>query len=138
MFLNVMGAVHLLLQIDQMDQTPIYMQLRNQIVAAIASGQLQPGDRLPSVRSLGGDLGVNLHTVNKAYALLRDEGYLAMRGRAGAVVLEPPDGDSALAGAAAKRIAEGLLLLVQEHKAAGGAREEFAAAVSCVLDEVYG
>ncbi len=44
----------------------------------------------PSVRSLASDLGINLHTVNKAYAVLRDEGYVRMRGRAGAVIADPP------------------------------------------------
>lgn len=46
---------------------------------------------LPSVSSLASDLGINLHTVNKAYAILRDEGYVQMRGRAGAVISEPSD-----------------------------------------------
>ena len=121
------------IEIDQMGQMPIYQQLRNQVVAAIASGQLSPGDGLPSVRSLAGDLGINLHTVNKAYALLRDEGYVLMRGRAGAVVAEPPGG-----GADEKRLLDGLLLLAREHKAAGGTREEFRASVARALDETYG
>lgn len=121
------------IQIDQASETPIYQQLRNQIVAGIAAGQLAPGDSLPSVRSLASDLGINLHTVNKAYALLRDEGYILMRGRAGATVAPPPGGD-----AAEKRLADGLLLLVAEFKAAGGERAAFEEAVRASLDGAYG
>ena len=74
--------------IDQMSEEPIYRQIRAQVIEAIATGELSPGDPLPSVRSLARDLGVNLHTVNKAYAVLRDEGYLIMRGRSGAFVAD--------------------------------------------------
>ena len=74
----------MILRIDQGSQEPLYLQIRNQLVGAIARGELLPGDRLPGVRALASDLGINLHTVNKAYAVLRDEGYLLMRGRSGA------------------------------------------------------
>ena len=69
----------MLLRVDLTSQEPIYLQIRSQIVQAVASGELQAGDPLPSVRSLASDLGVNMHTVNKAYAVLRDEGYVIMR-----------------------------------------------------------
>ena len=52
--------------IDQMSEEPIYRQIRAQVIEAIATGELSPGDPLPSVRSLARDLGVNLHTVTKA------------------------------------------------------------------------
>ena len=77
--------------IDQMSEDPIYQQIRTQVIGAIATGELSPGGPLPSVRSLARDLGVNLHTVNKAYAVLRDEGYLIMRGRSGAFVADIRD-----------------------------------------------
>ena len=77
--------------IDQMSDEPIYRQIRAQVIEAIATGELSPGDPLPSVRSLARDLGVNLHTVNKAYAVLRDEGYIIMRGRSGAFVADIRD-----------------------------------------------
>ncbi len=78
----------MLIRIDQSAPDPLYRQIRDQIVAALASGELAPGNTLPSVRSLASDLGINLHTVNKAYALLRDEGYVVMRGRSGAVIAD--------------------------------------------------
>ncbi len=130
------GGEAVFIEIDQADSTPLYLQLRNQIVAAIAAGELEPGDSLPSVRSLGRDLGINLHTVNKAYAVLRDEGYLLIRGRAGAQVAAPSRAGGER-GAAGKRLEDGLLLLVQAHKAAGGERSDFEGAVRGVLDDVY-
>ncbi len=64
----------------------IYMQLRNQIILGIATAQIQEGDTLPSVRQLASGVGINMHTVNKAYALLQQEGILTMDRRRGAVI----------------------------------------------------
>ncbi|MCO7175037.1 GntR family transcriptional regulator [Sporolactobacillus kofuensis] len=69
----------MLLTIDLSSDQPIYMQIRNGIVTGIASGQLQDGDALPSVRTLGAEIGVNLHTVNKAYKLLQNEGFIEIQ-----------------------------------------------------------
>lgn len=74
------------IHIDFNSDEAIYIQLRNQIVLGIAREQLHDGESLPSVRQLAEDLGVNMHTVNKAYAMLRQEGYLLMDRRRGAVV----------------------------------------------------
>ena len=76
----------MVIEIDFNSQEAIYIQLRNQIVMAIASEQLRDGDSLPSVRNLAGAIGVNMHTVNKAYAMLREEGFLKLDRRKGAVV----------------------------------------------------
>ena len=57
-----------------------------EIVMLIAQNRLQDGDSLPSVRNLATKLGVNMHTVNKAYAMLRQEGYLKLDRRSGAVI----------------------------------------------------
>lgn len=65
---------------------PIYEQLRRQIIIGIAKGDLSPGEGLPSVRQLSGDIGINMHTVNKTYNILKDEGYLIIDRRKGAVV----------------------------------------------------
>ena len=76
----------MILQIDTQDTLPIYAQLRDQIVLGIAAGRLEQGEALPSVRRLGADLGINFHTVSKAYTALCDEGYIVMDRRRGAVV----------------------------------------------------
>ena len=55
----------MVIRIDQKAEEPLYLQIRSQIIAAIARGELVPGTALPSVRALASDLGINLHTVNK-------------------------------------------------------------------------
>lgn len=82
----------MILSVDFSSETAIYTQLRDQIVIGIASGALKPGEDLPSVRRLAADIGINIHTVNKTYALLRDEGYVVMDRRSGAAIADgPPD-----------------------------------------------
>ncbi len=68
---------------------PIYLQLREQIIIGIASGELQPGEALPSVRRMASDIGINLHTVNKTYAMLKEEGYITIDRRRGTEVAKP-------------------------------------------------
>ena len=74
------------IKLDFNSPEAIYIQLRNQIVMQIAQAPLHERDSLPSVRGLAGELGVNMHTVNKAYAMLRQEGYLKLDRRKGAVI----------------------------------------------------
>ena len=112
----------MLIEVDFMSDEPIYRQIRAQIVRGVATGELQPGDALPSVRSLAGDLGVNMHTVNKAYAVLRDEGFVAMRGRSGAYVA-----DGASKGERESEILSQLSRLAYEFRAQGGSSERFEA-----------
>ena len=76
----------MIINIDFNSPQAIYIQLRNQIVMGIAQDELHDGDSLPSVRSLANTLGVNMHTVNKAYAMLRNEGYLILDRRKGAII----------------------------------------------------
>ena len=76
----------MIITIDFNSPDPIYVQLRNQIVRLIAQQRLKDGDSLPSVRAMAMELGVNMHTVNKAYAILRQEGYLQLDRRKGAVI----------------------------------------------------
>jgi GntR family transcriptional regulator len=83
----------MLLSIAPDSDVPIYLQLRHQIVDALVRGELSEGDRLPSVRQLAIDLGINLHTVNKAYKVLEDEGYLRLQGRRGARITARPNYD---------------------------------------------
>ncbi len=74
------------LRIDFNSDEAIYIQLRNQIIYGIATSQLIEGENLPSVRDLAENIGINMHTVNKAYAILKQEGYLKLDRRRGAVV----------------------------------------------------
>ena len=74
------------IEIDFNSDEAIYIQLRNQIIVAIATSQLKEGESLPSVRSLADDIGVNMHTVNKAYSSLRQDGFLKVDRRKGAIV----------------------------------------------------
>ena len=80
----------MIIQLDMQSEVPIYHQLVNQILEGIASGTLQPGEHLPSVRSLSSDIGINLHTVNKAYTLLKQDGFIQIHRQKGVVV--NPDG----------------------------------------------
>ncbi len=75
-----------LIEIDFNSDEAIYIQLRNQIILGIATSQLQEGDALPSVRQMADTIGINMHTVNKAYSVLRQEGLLCIDRRRGAVV----------------------------------------------------
>jgi GntR family transcriptional regulator len=74
------------LSIEPDGQVPIYQQIRDRIVEAIAVGRQPAGSGLPSTRQLAVDLGVNFHTVNKSYDLLRREGLLRLSRKSGAVV----------------------------------------------------
>lgn len=76
----------MLIQLDFESEIPIYEQLKNEIIIGVAKKQLLPGERLPSVRSLASDIGINLHTVNKAYQQLKQEGYLLIHRQRGVVV----------------------------------------------------
>lgn len=66
----------MIIEIEPTSETPIYLQLMFQIKRAVVTGELLSGDTLPSVRGLASELGVNMHTVNKAYNLLNDESVL--------------------------------------------------------------
>ncbi|MBQ9030839.1 MAG: GntR family transcriptional regulator [Parasporobacterium sp.] len=74
------------IEIDFNSEEAIYVQLRNQIIVAIATSQLKEGESLPSVRNMADDIGVNMHTVNKAYSSLRQDGFVKVDRRRGAVV----------------------------------------------------
>lgn len=76
----------MLLEIDLQSDVPIYTQIVEGIIEGIAKGEVQKGESLPSVRSLAVDLGINLHTVNKAYHLLKQEGYVQINRKQGVVI----------------------------------------------------
>lgn len=76
------------IEIDFNSDEALYIQLCNQIIMGIAMEQICEGDALPSVRQLAETIGINMHTVNKAYAVLREEGYLSLDRRRGAVIVQ--------------------------------------------------
>lgn len=76
----------MILNIDFNSDEAFYVQLRNQIIMGIAMSQIQNGDQLPPVRQLAEVVGINMHTVNKAYTVLRQEGFVKLDRRRGAVV----------------------------------------------------
>lgn len=73
-------------EIDFNSDEAIYIQLRNQIIVGIATDQIREGDPLPSVRQLAENIGINMHTVNKAYSVLKHEGFVKLDRRKGAVI----------------------------------------------------
>ncbi len=74
------------LEIDFSSDEAIYQQLCNQIIMGIATSQFTEGEVLPSVRQLADEIGINMHTVNKAYSVLKQEGFVKVDRRKGAVI----------------------------------------------------
>lgn len=76
----------MLIEVDFNSDEAIYIQLCNQIILGIATSEIHEGDSLPSVRQLAENIGINMHTVNKAYSVLKREGYISLDKRRGAVI----------------------------------------------------
>ena len=74
------------IEIDFNSDDAIYVQLQNQIIMGIATATIHEGDALPSVRQLADRVGINMHTVNKAYSVLKQEGFIQLDRRRGAVI----------------------------------------------------
>jgi DNA-binding transcriptional regulator YhcF (GntR family) len=111
----------MILQLNMSSDTPIYVQLRNQIVLGIGHGELKPGQGLPTVRQLAEDIGINMMTVSKAYTILKNEGYIEIDRRHGAKVKEGFDDNQQFK----EKLEEGLSLLAAESKAKGMDKETF-------------
>ena len=121
----------MVIEIRDGSDVPIYLQLRNQIVAGISDGRLAPGERLPTVRALAEELGVNVMTVNKAYQLLKQEGFLCTDRRNGARVRERPGEET---GMLPPESVERLRILAAEARARGMDRADFLA----LCGQLYG
>ena len=112
----------MLLKIDFESELPIYEQLKRQIVIGIASGRLKPGESLPSVRQMGEDIGINLHTVNKTYNNLKSEGYVIIDRRKGTVINEKlPEATEEFK----ESLIEELNYIIADFKCKGFTEEEF-------------
>ena len=116
------------LKIDFNSDEALYVQLRNQIILGIATKQLAEGESLPSVRQLAEEIGINMHTVNKAYALLRQEGFLKLDRRRGAIVSIDIDKMDALA-----QMKEDLKVLLAWSRC----KNIEPAEVHAIIDEIY-
>ena len=81
----------MLLQLDFADDTPIYRQIHDQLVLGIADGRLCAGEKLPSIRALANETGVNVMTIHKAYQLLKQQGYITTDRRGGTMVCGTTD-----------------------------------------------
>lgn len=103
----------MILRLDFNSETPIYQQIRNQVVLGVAEGRLSAGERLPTIRRLAEECGINMMTVSKAYQLLRQEGYIQTDRRSGAVVCPRAGGGPAPA------TVEGLRLHLSELRLTG-------------------
>ena len=118
----------MIIQIDFNSSEAIYMQLCNQIIMGIATSKLQEGDPLPSVRQMADTIGINMHTVNKAYAVLKQEGFIQLDRRRGAVVAIDVNRIKAMEG-----LKEQLLVLLAQSRCKGITSEE----VHTLVDEIF-
>ncbi len=116
------------IEIDFNSDEALYLQLRNQIIIGIATSQFEEGDTLPSVRQLADTIGINMHTVNKAYSVLKQEGFVKVDRRKGAVIAI--DIDKMQAKEDLKR---GMQVLLAKSSCKQISREE----VHALIDEIY-
>ena len=119
----------MILTFDFSSPIPIYMQIRNQIVIGIAEEKLKPGEKLPTIRALAEESGINMMTVSKAYQLLKQEGYIITDRRSGAVV--------AASGKASVRpeSLDALRLYLSELRLSGMNKEEILALCARLYEE---
>ena len=116
------------IEIDFNSDEAIYIQLRNQIIMGIATSSIQEGDTLPSVRQLADNIGINMHTVNKAYNVLRQEGFHQLDRRRGAVICIDVDKVQAL-----EDMKEQMTVLLAKGRCKNITKEE----VHNLVDEIY-
>lgn len=118
----------MIIEIDFNSDEALYLQLRNQIIMGIATAQFHEGDSLPSVRQLADTIGINMHTVNKAYTVLKQEGYVKVDRRKGAVISLDTDRIRAL-----EEIKRELQVLLAKSSCKNISREE----IHALIDEIY-
>ena len=116
------------IEIDFNSDEALYLQLRNQIIIGIATSQFQEGDPLPSVRQLADTIGINMHTVNKAYSVLKQEGVVKVDRRKGAVVAVDMDKLQAM-----EELKKDLQVLLAKSRCKNVSKEE----VHALIDEIY-
>ena len=102
-------------------EVPVFKQIRNQIVMGISDGRLKPGEKLPTVRALAEEIGINSMTVNKAYQLLKQEGYIMTDRRNGVRVRESFRMTPGLSAENEEKLCQ----LISEARISGMSREDF-------------
>ena len=123
-------VIELLIEVDFNSDEALYVQLQNQIIVGIAMNAIQEGDTLPSVRRLAETIGINMHTVNKAYSILKQEGFIQLDKRRGAVIALDADKARALLEMEAQ-----LKILLAKGSCKNISREEVHALVDEIFDE---
>ena len=118
----------MVIEIDFNSDEAIYVQLMHQIILGIATSRLQEGDPLPSVRQLADTIGINMHTVNKAYSLLRQEGFVTIDRRRGAIIAVDENKIKAM-----EEMKENLIVALAKGCCRNVSREE----VHGLIDEIY-
>ena len=118
----------MIIEIDFNSDEALYMQLRNQIIMGIATAQFKEGDSLPSVRQLADTIGINMHTVNKAYTVLRQEGYVKVDRRKGAVIAVDSDRMQIL-----EEVKKELQVILAKSSCKNISKEE----IHQLIDEIY-
>ncbi|WP_170006203.1 GntR family transcriptional regulator [Bacillus fonticola] len=113
----------MIIRLDLQSEVPIYTQLKHTIIEGIAAKELAPGEALPSVRAMAADLGVNMHTVNKAYQALKQDGFIHIHRQKGVVV--NPDGMPPNDDVFVERVQSDLRPLVTEAVCRGMSSEQF-------------
>ena len=122
------------IEIDFNSDEAIYLQLCNQIIMGIATEDLHEGDSLPSVRSLAETIGVNMHTVNKAYTILRQEGFVKVDRRRGAFIsVDERNRERAIA-----MVEKEMRVLLAEARCRGLSRNDILMLVDRIYDEYDG
>ena len=116
------------IEIDFNSSEALYIQLLNQIIMGIATSTIREGDTLPSVRQLAENIGINMHTVNKAYSVLKQEGFLQLDRRKGAVIAIDVNKLQAV-----EEMREQLKVLLAKASCQNISREE----VHQLVDEIY-
>ena len=119
--------------IDFNSDEAIYVQLCNQIITCIAMDEMHEGDILPSVRQLADVVGVNMHTVNKAYSVLREEGFIKLDRRRGAVIAVDVDKIRAM-----QELSDDMRVIVAKALCKNLTPEEIHALVDEIISEYMG
>lgn len=122
----------MLIEIDFNSSEAIYIQLRNQIIMGIATSTIREGDSLPSVRQLAETIGVNMHTVNKAYNVLKQEGFISLDKRRGAIIALDINKIKAL-----EEMRENLQIVLAKACCKNITREEVHELVDSIFDEYF-